>query len=269
MSFRSCSLFLLLVLSACSVKEDRTCCPCTLGLFFTGFCVVDGSTGETAPQACLWQVSGRDGVVEGETVLRQMPRRVTLEVPRGEAQVTVWLVEDADSVTAEGMMIREGNACPPVYLFSAGVDCRGEEAGVEILFHKAFARLVCVLKNASVLGGGGWYEVCGGTCGYGLGGEPLAGPFRCPLAVRRTAAGSTLAAAVLPRQRDDGLRLEVYSADRSVLRSFAVGEYLAAAGYDWTAPDLEDIRLEIDLASTAVRLLAAPEVPEYSRTLVL
>ncbi|MBO7547737.1 MAG: hypothetical protein J6T07_04760, partial [Bacteroidales bacterium] len=53
------------------------------------------------------------------------------------------------------------------------------------------------------------------------------------------------------------------------LRSFAVGEYLAAAGYDWTAPDLEDIRLEIDLASTAVRLLAATEVPEYSRTLVL
>lgn len=186
------------------------------------------------------------------TAWKNAPQTVALEVPRGEAQVTVWLVEEGWNVTDGGLVIREGSACPELYLFSAGVDCRAEEAGVEILFGKPFARLVCLLKNASVLGGGGWYEVSGGVCGYGPGGEPLAGLFRCPLAVRRPAAGGTLAAAVVPRQLDDGLRLDVYSADRSVLRSFAVGEYVAATGYDWTAPDLDDLPLEIRLSVSEI-----------------
>lgn len=266
MSFRSCSLFLCLVLSACSVKEDRTLCPCSLVLSLGHIHSLAVGTG---PRVCRWLVSVGEEEVEGEAVWSGDEQTVTLEVPRGEAQVTVWLVEDTGSVTSEGMIIREGSACPQVYLSSAGVDCRGEEAGVETLFHKEFARLVCLLKNASVLGGGGWFEVSGGVCGYGPGGEPLPGPFRCPLAVSRPGAGGTLAAAVVPRQLDDGLRLEVYSADRSVLRSFAVGGYIAASGYDWTAPDLEDIYLEIDLASTSIRLLTPSDLPEYSRTLVL
>ena len=271
MSFRSCSLFLCLVLSACSVKEDRTSCPCTVRLVIAGFFKDGVVFGESAARVCRWQVAGTEGEpgVEGGAVLQEVPQTIALEVPRREAQVTVWLVEDAGDVTDGGLVIREGSACPELYFFSAGVDCRAEEAGVEVLFHQAFARLACVLKNASVLGGGGWYEVSGGVCGYGPGGEPLAGPFRCPLTVRRTAAGGVLAAAVLPRQRDAGLRLDVYSADRSILRSFAVGEYIAASGYDWTAPDLDDIYLEIDLASTAVRLLRDSDLPEYTRTLVL
>jgi hypothetical protein len=37
-----------------------------------------------------------------------------------------------------------------------------------------------------------------------------------------------------------------------VVRSFALGNYLLQAGYDWTAPDLEDQPLQIDLSVTNI-----------------
>ena len=37
-----------------------------------------------------------------------------------------------------------------------------------------------------------------------------------------------------------------------VVRSFALGHYMLEAGYDWTAPDLEDLPLQLDLSVTAI-----------------
>jgi hypothetical protein len=36
------------------------------------------------------------------------------------------------------------------------------------------------------------------------------------------------------------------------VRSFALGNYMLEAGYDWTAPDLEDLSLQLDLSLTAI-----------------
>ena len=57
----------------------------------------------------------------------------------------------------------------------------------------------------------------------------------------------------LPRQRPgDPLWLDIVLRD-SVLRSFPLGTYLEEAGYDWTAPDLPDRDLEIDISVTSIR----------------
>jgi hypothetical protein len=37
-----------------------------------------------------------------------------------------------------------------------------------------------------------------------------------------------------------------------VVRTFALGSYIAASGYDWTAPDLEDLTLHVDISLTSV-----------------
>lgn len=59
----------------------------------------------------------------------------------------------------------------------------------------------------------------------------------------------------IPRQDPDSpLLLDIVMAD-SVVRTFSLGSYLKEAGFDWSAPDLGDIdiRLNLSVTSLAVR----------------
>ena len=66
----------------------------------------------------------------------------------------------------------------------------------------------------------------------------------------------------VPRQMDDSMMLEIRD-DPDVLRSFAVGEFIAESGYDWSRPDLEDIEMEIDYSRTGVTF----NVSDWKRTI--
>jgi hypothetical protein len=57
----------------------------------------------------------------------------------------------------------------------------------------------------------------------------------------------------VPRQKDDSLELMIYSEGKKIV-SFALGKYIADMGYDWTAEDLEDIKIEIDLVNKRIHL---------------
>ena len=46
-------------------------------------------------------------------------------------------------------------------------------------------------------------------------------------------------------------------------RIFAIGEYILDSGYDWEAPDLGDITLEIDYVDGAARI----NIDQWSKTL--
>ena len=39
-----------------------------------------------------------------------------------------------------------------------------------------------------------------------------------------------------------------------MVRTFALGSYIAAAGYEWTVPDLEDLSLQVDISLTSVTI---------------
>ena len=66
----------------------------------------------------------------------------------------------------------------------------------------------------------------------------------------------------LPRQTDDSLVLEVHD-DTGVLRAFALGEYVAASGYDWDADDLKDITISLDYALTRIVIEVGDWREEY------
>ena len=60
--------------------------------------------------------------------------------------------------------------------------------------------------------------------------------------------------AVLPRQMDASLMLVIDDGGGSP-QAFALGQYIVSSGYDWTAPDLEDITVTLDYALTEIRLI--------------
>ena len=224
----------LLLLPSCSIKENRSECPCALTLELTGLPVrpvVLGVAGEG--YSCM-------EVVHADTVL-------VLPVPKGEMAVSA-----VGGALAEGdgsVRIPEGEEAPPLYLFYADVSTEAEQVVLPVTLHKQFCALELLFKGPSGYGPPFEVAVEGAYGGWRPDGSPASGPFS-----RRLLPGSDGRATLrLPRQGDDSLLMHIVFADRKV-RTFALGSYISASGYDWTAPDLEDLTLHVDISLTSVTI---------------
>lgn len=224
----------LLLVPSCSIKENRAACPCGLALELTGLPVrpvVLNVTGE----GYSWTE-----VVHGDTVL-------VLPVPRGDLAVSA-----VGGALAEGdgsVRIPAGEEAPPLYLFHAGVSTDAEQVILPVKLHKQFCTLELSFRGPPGYGPPFEVVVEGFYGGWAPDGSPAPGPFS-----RRLLPGSNGRASLrLPRLGDDSLLMHIVFSDQ-VVRTFALGSYIAAAGYDWSAPDLEDLSLQVDISLTSVTI---------------
>lgn len=230
-----------LTFSGCTVKEDRGSCPCSLRLAFEGSCL-------TGPVALAWRICNMDiGFISGYD---EQPGELMLNTPRCVADMYVCVSEISAMNESGGLDIGFGDDCPPVFCCRADVECRGDYAESVVGLHKNYAELSCILEHSDALGHELEYSVIGNVCGYDGEGTPVHGPFRYMLGCRKNSSGTMLADVRLPRQTDNSLKLDVCSPDGDLLREFSLGEYISASGYDWSAEDLENIVIQINIAST-------------------
>ncbi len=224
-------LLLVLFWVSCTVKEAREDCPCALYIHL-----------EHLPLSPVQLIVTGEGFrqevkVNSDTVLVMRP-------PKSGALVRA--VAGA-SLSAEGKVdIPYGYDCPPVYLFDAEVDTALDSARVDVQLQKHFCNLSISFEGPSGWGEPYWTEVRGEVDGLRWDGTPLEGAFSC-----RLDDGLTVR---LPRQWPEQLLLLDITMPDRVVRTFNLGYYLEQAGFDWTAPDLEDRSLEIALSVTALTL---------------
>lgn len=224
----------LLLVPSCSVKENRAVCPCGLTLELAGLPVRPVVLG-VAGEEYSWTE-----VVHADTVL-------VLPVPKGE--VTVSAVGGALAEGDGSVRIPEGEEAPPLYLFHADVSADAEQVVLPVVLHKQFCTLELTFMGPPGYGPPFEAAVEGFCGGWMPDGSPASGPFS-----RRLLPGSDGRAVLrLPRQGDDSLLMRIVFSDQ-VVRTFALGSYIAAAGYDWTAPDLEDLSLQVDISLTSVTI---------------
>ena len=224
----------LLLVPSCSVKENRAVCPCGLTLELAGLPVCPVVLG-VAGEGYSWTE-----VVHADTVL-------VLPVPKGE--VTVSAVGGALAEGDGSVRIPEGEEAPPLYLFHADVSTDAEQVVLPVLLHKQFCTLELTFKGPPGYAPPFEAAVEGFYGGWAPDGSPAPGPFS-----RRLLPGSDGRAILrLPRQGDDSLLMHIIFSDQ-VVRTFALGTYIAAAGYDWSAPDLEDLTLTVDISLTSVTI---------------
>ena len=224
----------LLLVPSCSVKENRAACPCSLALELAGLPV----------RPVFLNVAGEGysftGVVHADTLLM-------LSVPKGEVAVSA-----VGGALAEGdgsVRIPEGEEAPPLYLFHADVSTDAEQVVLPVTLHKQYCSLEMLFKGPSGYGPPFEVAVEGSYGGWEPDGSPAPGAFS-----RRLLPGSDGRAVLrLPRQGDDSLLMHIVFSDQ-VVRTFALGSYIAAAGYDWSAPDLEDLTLTVDISLTSVTI---------------
>ena len=226
-------LVLCICMSSCSVKEDRSACPC-----FLSVTVTNPSPGH--PVGLRFRCEGFEALqeVSGDTVL-------VVPVPKQEVEVLA--LSGAALPSGDGrLQIPLGFDAPPLYLFRDRVDARADTAAVNVLLHKHFCKLSMHFDGPPGWGEPYWAEVRGRVDGMELDGEPSTGDFAC-----RLDEGGCIR---LPRQDpEEELWLDVAMPDR-VVRSFTLGTQMLGAGYDWTAADLDDLDLWLDFSVTTLTL---------------
>lgn len=237
-------LLMMLLHLGCSVKEDRTACPCRLTMDFSG---VDTSV--------VYDVAAAGGFMFKDTVsMADLPCSRLVEVPRSVSSCRAWC-GDGGMMSDDGMLIPSGTECPPIYMHCSTVDTEGELAYDFVQLRKCFCRMTVVLTKEEFpfrLG------LRGNVCGYDRQGRPLAGDFYCPIE-----HVDGIAAVNVPRQSDSTLVLEVWSEDYGLVKVFSLGEYVDMISYDWNAPDLEDMTVYMDYAHSRITISVERWDKEY------
>lgn len=238
-------LVLWTVAAGCSVKEDRSDCPCYLDISLSG-------GAERSVTLTVWRDTslwGRDAAL-----LEEGRARREVRIPRGRLDVAA--CSGVHACTWRGAVLKTGpgSQMDEVYAVSETVDARGDEAKTELPLHKHFARL-----HLGVVGtDAGDYPfrivVQGSVCGLHFPGlEPVPGPFSVTL----LPVVGTYHRVVLPRQHpSDALSLVFYDReagpDAEPRARYSLDAMLLRAGYDWEQADLDDIYLDIDHAEADV-----------------
>ena len=229
-------------LLSCSVKEDRSVCPCYLTVDPAAIPV---SCADAYPVSL--EVSGAKAFRCPLTLSEEdCAEEFIVEVPRPNVFLSVFTGTGEAFIPGEGLRIPFGEQCPPVYLYSERVVTDGETARAMPVLRKQFCTLtVKIVPVNDVFLESFHLQMDGHVCGYDLDSTPAEGAFQCI----STPSDEGLCVARIPRQRDASLMMQVMDGSHP-LRYFALGEYIAESGYDWLADDLEDIYMEIDYAAT-------------------
>ena len=194
-------------------------------------------------------------------------------VPQGDIDLAVAYSADglAGGLNSSGIWIEidEGRPCPSIWTCCEKVSARADRVTVPVRLHKNFCRIDIQVRDVDGEEFPFKLRVRGNVNGYGLDGKPARGAFLCDAERSETKSSGTESdgddsgtasestgsghgyAVTVPRQTDDSLTLEIVTGD-GVAKSFAIGNYIAASGYDWTSADLKDICLEIDYARTVI-----------------
>lgn len=247
----------------CSVKEDRDLCPCTLVLEFPS---EDAERLQDGVTVCMRGYSDDgfslcDTLLAGQTASDGSPDTISGKgsysyvVPKGDLDLAV--AYSADGLVGElnssgrWIEIDEGRPCPSIWTCCDKVSARADRVTVPVRLHKNFCRIDIQVRDVDGEEFPFKLRVRGNVNGYGLDGKPARGAFLCDAERSETESAGYGYAVTVPRQTDDSLTLEIVT-DDGVAKSFAIGNYIAASGYDWTSADLKDICLEIDYARTVI-----------------
>ena len=206
----------LVALVSCSIKEDRSDCPCYLTVDAERAVSVDGWFGTRS----LFNVIG--GFVD-----RQVPRGIV------------------DIVASHGRFsVPEGQQMDSLFARRIPVDTDGESAFARVTLCKNFATIELDFKDED--DGRTVYDLLATGTVSGADArtlEPVKGPFSC---VPEPVTDGRGYAFRVPRQKDESLRLEL-SNNGSPVETIDLGYLIAKTGFDWKAESLGDIAILCDL----------------------
>ena len=257
----------MLFLSSCSIKEDRDGCPCWMTVEMPEQVGHDG--GKLDNDDCvvlrLRGNSDEDEVDYSYQVTEAVKPDVgalEYEVPRGSVGVSaVALCRDFSTPLrsarndrlqsgnyGDEIRIHVGEQMDSLYGFFKMYHTRCESVLCDVELHKEFCTV------SFTLGDEGYsspydIEVWGNVAGVSAWDlMPVKGDFRYA-PVQKNGVYQVR----VPRQEDNSLEMVMLD-DDDIVDSLPLGEYIARSGYDWTAEDLADVNVALDLEMQQVMI---------------
>ena len=266
----------MLLLSSCSVKEDRSGCPCWMTVDLSD--VAESRWKLPKVQSCAEyqevtnSLESRQHIAES-VVLRlrgnsdedevdysyQVTEAVRAgvgaleyEVPRGSVGVSAVAfgneIPGQAGYDGDEIRIPVGEQMDSLYGFFKMYHTRCESVLCDVELHKEFCTV------SFTLGEDGYtspydIEVWGNVAGVSAWDlMPVLGVFRyAPM------QKNGVYQVRVPRQVDNSLEL-VMLEDSEIVDRLPLGEYIARSGYDWTAEDLADVNVVLDLEMQQVMI---------------
>ena len=273
----------MLFLSSCSIKEDRDGCPCWMTVEMPGQAGHDGEkvgqdgrspvgAGDDGTVVLRLRGNSDEDAVDYEYQVTEAVRvdvgALEYEVPRGSVGVSAVAFGneipgragyDGKSAGYDGDEIRVpvGEQMDSLYGFFKMYHTRCESVLCDVELHKEFCTV------SFTLGEDGYtspyhIEVWGNVAGVSAWDlMPVQGEFRyAPM------QKNGVYQVRVPRQVDNSLELVMleipdqvgYDGERVVVDRLPLGEYIARSGYDWTAEDLADVNVALDLEMQQVMI---------------
>ena len=268
----------MLLLSSCSVKEDRSGCPCWMTVDLSDVAESRRKSPEVQSniehQDVTKSPESRSNVAENVLVrlrgnsdedevdysyqvtesVRVDAEVLEYEVPRGSVGVSV--IKMPDRVGHDGIVgydgdeirVPVGEQMDSLYGFFKMYHTRCESVLCDVDLHKEFCTV------SFTLGEDGYsspyhIEVWGNVAGVSAWDLiPVQGEFRYE-PVQKNGVYQVR----VPRQEDNSLEL-VMLEDSEIVDRLPLGEYIARSGYDWTAEDLADVNVALDLEMQQVMI---------------
>ena len=275
----------MLFLSSCSIKEDRNGCPCWMTVDLSDVAESCWKSPEVqsniehqdvtkSPESrsnvaenVLLRLRGNsdEDAVEYEYQMTEAVRAdagtLEYEVPRGSVGVSAVAFSRRGTGRAgndgDEIRIPVGEQMDSLYGFFKMYHTRCESVLCDVDLHKEFCTV------SFTLGEEGYsspydIEVWGNVAGVSAWDlMPVLGEFRyAPM------QENGVYQVRVPRQVDNSLELVMleipdqvgYDGERVVVDRLPLGEYIARSGYDWTAEDLADVNVALDLEMQQVMI---------------
>ena len=253
--FRSASaktgIFMAIVTASasCSLKEDRDGCPCHL--------IIDLDNAVGNGNADIFIFQDGEEVLADNVVPADYPEGYRCEVRRRPASATVIQGLKENIINEGRLVIENGNDADRLFLYNETLQCGSETVRAVADLHKNWTTLEISLAaeaGEDSPAGNVRIDISGGICGMDLrNGAPVRGDFQC--IARLADSGFAVYAVNLPRQisSEDEILIAV-SRNGKELFSCDISEAISKTGFDWSKPDLDDIRLGLDYISASVNV---------------
>ena len=230
--------------ASCSIKEDRTPCPCWLTIDF-------GRCSQKNVTVAAW---GDSEIFSERIAVKDYPDEGSYEktVPKGYVNTSVVSGERDMIRSGAHLNIPVGHDADSIYAHATRVECFGEFAKDTAVMHKQFAR---VFMNVEIPQGHQYpytFTACSDVCGMDMRDlSPVEGEFKVDLELDE----ENICMFCLPRQKENGgqLRLLIYDKGE-VIETIPLAEWINQMGYNWLKKDLEDIYIGVDYAKAEVSI---------------
>ena len=231
---------LLLLLASCSVKEARDSCPCQVEIDLSAFAKVSRSVRvRVGPTRLGRSLTAADSLQFQLQAARQ-----------GALPVAVWtglktMREQGDTVRVAG-----GQMCDSLYLFSyKGDRPPGENLRLKAVPHKQFATVFLTVQTAEGETPPAAITIRSDADGLVLpDGAPVNGTLEHPV------GGNGRYLFRLPRQPTENQLVMKAEGQDGQQHIYPLGEWIQESGYDWTAADLDDLVIGMDLSEWTVQV---------------